>query len=247
MDDVHRKGRAKPQKLRVTFPDGTIFCYSSVKETFLETLRKIGADNLSKVKLEVCHLPMFTQKPYNLYKDYMEPIGDGWYVNTQGNTYNRYSQLVSINNQLDLRLQIDLCSDVKGQRIARGPKGIAVLEVSFPDYTVIGEENTGETFMQCIWHLGIEAVRKLNLKHGGKDLITTANLYKGQVQIDENRWLVIPSSLRDKVKILRVIGAMLHIKLDIVSFSSNENKIYKRIGNLNSRRKNRNESCETGE
>lgn len=234
MDDELRRGRAKPQKLRVIFPDGTIYCYSSVKETFLETLRKIGASKLSKVKLEVCHLPMFTKTPYELYNDFMEPIGDGWYANIQGNTYNRYSQLVSINNQLNLGLQIDLSSDIKGQRIARGSKGMTVLEVTFPDLTVIGEKSTSETFMQCIWHLGIDAVRKLNLKYGGKDLITSANLYKGQVQIDENRWLVIPALLKDKVKILRVISALLHIKMDITFFSTSESKGYKRIGSQKS-------------
>lgn len=236
MNDEPRKGRAKPQKLRVTFPDGTIYCYSSVKETFLETLRKIGASKLSKVKLEVCHLPMFTKTPYELYKDFMEPVGEDWYVNTQGNTYNRYSQLVSINNQLNLGLQIDLSSDIKGERVERGSKGMSVLEVTFPDHTVIGEESTSETFMQCIWHLGIDAVRKLNLMYGGKDLITAANLYKGQVQIGDNRWLVIPASLKDKVKILRVISAMLHIKMDIVSFSTSKSKSYKRIGNQKRRK-----------
>lgn len=232
MDDEPIRGRAKLQKLRVTFPDETIYCYSSVKETFLETLRKIGASKLSKVKLEVCHLPMFTKTPYELYKNFMEPIGDGWYVNTQGNTYNHYSQLVNINHQLNLGLQIDLSSDIKGQRVSRGPRGMTVLEVTFPGHIVIGEENTGDTFMQCIWYLGIDTVRKLNLKHGGKDLITSTKLYKSQVQIDENRWIVIPTSLKDKVKILRVISVMLHIKMDIVSFSTSESKSYKRIGSL---------------
>lgn len=234
--DEPKRGRAKPQKLRVTFPDGTIYCYSSVKETFLATLRKIGADKLSRVKLEVCHLPMFSQTVYELYKDFMEPIGDGWYVNTQGSTYNRYSQLVSINNQLGLDLTIDLSPDIKGEKISRGSRGLSVLEVIFPDHTTIGEENTAETFMQCIWHIGIDRVKKLNLKQGGRDLITSSNLYKGQVQIDENRWLIIPAALKDKVKILRVISAMLHIKMDITSFSTNESKSYKRIGSKSSHR-----------
>lgn len=201
------------------------------------TLRKIGADKLSRVKLEVCHLPMFSQEAYKLYENYMEPIGDGWFVNTQGDTSNHYAQLMIINNQLNLGLQIDMSSDIKGERVSRGSKGMAVLEVTFPDNTVIGEENTGETYMQCIWHIGIDAVRKLNLKHGGKDLITPTNIYKGQVQIGENRWLIVPGALRDKVKILRVIGLMMHIRMDIVAFSTNESKSYKKIGRKNSRRK----------
>lgn len=234
--DKPLRGRAKPKKLRVTFPDGTMYCYSSVKETFLATLRKIGADRLSRVKLEVCHLPMFSQEAYKLYENFMEPIGNGWFVNTQGDTSNHYAQLVNISNQLDLGLQIDMSSDIKGESVSRGAKGMAVLEVTFPDNTVIGEENTVETFMQCIWHIGVDAVRNLNLKHGGKDLITTTNLYKGQVQIGENRWLIVPGALNDKVKILRVIGLMMHMKMDIVAFSTSEKKPYKRIGNKNSHR-----------
>lgn len=145
--DEPLRGRTKPKKLRVTFPDGTIYCYSSVKETFLMTLRKIGADKLSRVKLEVCHLPMFSQEAYKFYENYMEPIGDGWFVNTQGDTSNHYAQLMIINNQLNLGLQIDMSSDIKGERVSRGSKGMAVLEVTFPDNTVIGEENTGETLI----------------------------------------------------------------------------------------------------
>lgn len=229
--------RAKPKKIRVRFPDGTELCYSSVKKTFLETLRRIGVTRLSQVHLEVCHLPMFSQKIYERYKDFMEPIGDGWYVNTQGDTHNKFAQLRSINRQLNLGLEIDMSENFKGQKVYRGSKGMSVLEVAFPDHIVIGEENTGETFTQCIWHLGIDTVRKLDLKHGGKNLITAAKVYKGQVQIGENRWLVLPSSLKDKVKILRVISAMLHIKLDITCFSTSESKGYKRIGN----RKNKND------
>lgn len=229
--DESLKGRAKSKKLRVRFPDGVEYCYSSSKETFLETLRKIGGVKLSRVKLEVCHLPLFSQEVYELYKDFMEPIGKGWYVNIQSDTYTKFLQLKIINEQLKLGLEIDMSEDFKGKRIHRGPKGMCVLEVTFPDHTVIGEENTAETFMQCIWHLGIDKVRKLHLQHGGKELVTNSKMYNGQVQVDVDRWLLVPAALKDKVKILRVISAMLHIKLNITSFSTNEGKSYKRIGN----------------
>lgn len=64
--------RAKPKKMRVRFADGTVFLYASVKKTFIETLKKIGSDRLNQVKLEVCHLPMFSQTVYENYKDFME-------------------------------------------------------------------------------------------------------------------------------------------------------------------------------
>lgn len=243
--DEPRKGRAKSKKLRVRFPDGVEYCYSSSKETFIKTLRKIGGAKLSRVKLEVCHLPMFSKEVYERYQDFMEPIGDGWYVNTQGDSYTKFMQLKVINEQLNLGLMIDLSEDFVGKRVARGAKGMCVFEVTFPDHTVIGEENTGETFMQCIWHLGIDDVRRLHLQHSGKELITSYKMYKEQVQVDVDRWLVVPPSLKDKVKILRVISVMLHIKMDITYFSTTERKVYKKIGkNISHKIVNRKENYE---
>jgi hypothetical protein len=222
--------RAKSKKLRVIFPNGDIICYTSAKETFLETLRKIDANKLKTVKLEVCHLPIFSQTVYPRYKDFMEPVADGLYVNTQGNTYNKYVYLKIISDQLKLRLDVQMSEDFVAQKMHKGTKGLCVLEVTFPDGEIIGEVNTGETFMQCIWKLGIDKVRNLNLKQGGKDLITFSKLYNNQVQVNVDRWLIVPSSLKDKVKLLKVISAMLHIKLKIDSFSENERKTYRRIG-----------------
>lgn len=225
------KERSASKKLRVKFPDGTIICYTSSKQTFLETLRKIGGEKLGKVTLESGHLPLFTKTIYPLYERYMEPVGDGWYIkNGPGSDSNiKYAQLMSINKQLNLGLEIDLSNNFKGNSVPRGSKGICVLQVEFPDGTIIGEKNAAETFIQCIWNIGIENVRKLNLKYGGKDLIAFSKLYNNQVQIDTNKWLVVPSLLKDKVKLLNVIGAMLHINFKITSFSSSETG-YKRIG-----------------
>ena len=36
-----------------------------------------------------------------------------------------------------------------------------------------------------------------------------------QIQIDSDKWIIVPNSTKEKVKLLRVIGAMLHIKMDI--------------------------------
>jgi hypothetical protein len=245
MEEKSVIGRSKPKKLRVRFPDGVEFCYSSSKETFLETLRKIGGEELSHVKLEVCHLPMFSQKIYERYKDFMEPIGEGWYVNTQGDSYTKFLQLMTINKQLNIGLEIDMSEDFKGERVKRGERSMCILEVEFPDGETIGEENTAETFMQCIWKLGIDKVMRLNLKQGGKDLITFTKQYNGQVQVDANRWLIIPGSLKDKVKLLRVIGVMLHLRIKITHYSDSEAKQYKKIGSGRAKARHEQENMST--
>ncbi|MCI1684357.1 MAG: hypothetical protein LKI87_02290 [Prevotella sp.] len=213
--DESRRERAASKKLRVVFPDGDVICYTSATETFVETLKKIGPDALEKVKMVVCHLPMISREVYPRFKEYMRPIGGGWYVNTQGDTANKYMQLASIAQQLGLELTIDVSSDFKGQRVHRGSKGMPILEVTFPDGTTIGDASTLDTFLQCVWKIGIDKVERLKLEYGGKPVITTDKEFNGQIQVDNNKWLLVPGSTKDKVKLLKVINIMLHLQLKV--------------------------------
>ncbi|MCH3995737.1 MAG: hypothetical protein LKE54_12010 [Prevotella sp.] len=213
--DESKRERAASKKLRVIFPDGDVICYTSSTETFVETLRKIGPDALEKVKMVVCHLPMFSREIYPRYKEYMRSIGDGWYVNTQGDTANKYMQLVSIAQQLELKLKIDVSSDFKGKRICRGSKGLCILGITFLDGTTIKESNTLETFLKCINKIGVDKVERLKLEYGGKPVITTDKKFNGQVQLDKDKWLLVPGATKDKVKLLKVINIMLHLQLKV--------------------------------
>ena len=54
MEEILRE-REKPQKLRVIFPDGETLCFTSSKETFIQTLRRISIDRLSAVDSRRSH------------------------------------------------------------------------------------------------------------------------------------------------------------------------------------------------
>ncbi len=211
-----QRQRNAPQKLRVSFPDGEILCYSNAKETFVETLKRIDKNMLEQITLEMSHIPLISKSINPQYQKYMCPINNGWYVNTQSDTSTKYRQLLIINEQLNLGLIIDMSKDFKGERIKRGGKNMLVLQITFPDGTVIGESNTLETYLQCIWKLGIDKIRQKNLEYGGKPLVTLTKQYSTQIQIDANRWITVPNSLKDKAKVLKVIGIVLQQKLDIL-------------------------------
>ena len=53
------------------------------------------------------------------------------------------------------------------------------------------------------------------VKWNGCQLITTSKTDNNQIQINENRWIVVPRLNKDKVKLLRVIGAILHLKINV--------------------------------
>ena len=207
--------REKPQKLRVIFPDGETLCYTSSKETFVQTLRRIGIDRLSTVDIMADGAPMITKTIIPKHQKYMESLGDGWYVNIGGSTHTKYMRLKSISEKLNLGLIIDKSDDFKGEKVSRGSKGVSFLQVSFPDGTVIGESNTTETFFETIIKIGIERVEKLNLIYNKKNLITSSQQYNSQVQIAKDKWLVIPASTKDKVKMLNVMNVVLHLGIKI--------------------------------
>ena len=207
--------REKPQKLRVIFPDGETLCYTSSKETFVQTLRRIGIDRLSTVDIMADGAPMITKTIIPKHQKYMESLGDGWYVNIGGSTHTKYMRLKSISEKLNLGLIIDKSDDFKGEKVSRGSKGISFLQVSFPDGTVIGESNTTETFFETVIKIGIERVERLNLTHNKKNLITSSQQYNSQVQIAKDKWLGIPASTKDKVKMLNVMNVVLHLGIKI--------------------------------
>ena len=207
--------REKPQKLRVIFPDGDTLCFTSSKETFVQALRKIGIDRLSKVEIMADGEPMITQTINPKHQKQMETLCDGWYVNIGVSTHTKYMRLKSISEKLNLGLIIDKSDDFVGEKVSRGSKGVSFLQVTFPDGTVIGESNMTETFFETVIKIGIDRVEKLNLAHNKKNLITTTQQYSSQIQIAQNRWLLVPGGTKDKVKMLNVMNVMLHLGMNI--------------------------------
>ena len=64
--------REKPQKLRVVFPDGETLCFTSSKETLVQTLRRIGIDRLSSVDIMADGAPMITKTIIPKHQRHME-------------------------------------------------------------------------------------------------------------------------------------------------------------------------------
>lgn len=218
MKNENRRTRAKKKLLRVTFPDGVEICYKNATSTMIATLNKIGEDKFPLIKLKLCHLPMLSREIYPKYKKYMKPVCEGWYLNAQSNSDSKFLQLSAINDLLDLGLKIELGDDFETQEEPKKEKRSKTkdkLLIKMPDGEFVANDSTIETFLEAVWLLGIDDIRKKELSWGGNPLITTTKLYNNQIQVDKDRWIIVPNTTRDKVKLLRVIGAMLHIKMEV--------------------------------
>lgn len=218
MEEEIKRPRAKKKLLRVTFPNGKVICYKNATSTMIVVLNEIGEEKFPSIKLELCHLPLLSREIYPRYKKDMKPICEGWYLNAQTNSDGKFLQLKAINDQLDLGLKIETGTDFETQEEPdkeRRSKSKDKLLIKMPDGEYIANDSALDTFLEVVWQLGIEDIRKKDLSWGGNPLVTNKKIAKNQVQVDSNRWIIVPNTTKDKVKLLRVIGAMLHIKMDI--------------------------------
>lgn len=218
MADGDLRKRAKRKKIRVTFPNGKIICHPNVTDTFIAVLREIGSERFSEITLELCHLPLLGHEIYPRYKDWMKPICEGWYLNAQSNTDQKYIQLRSINDSLSLGLNIEIGEDFETQEKVvkeRSSKSKAKLLVKFPDGEYIANQSSSETFLECLWKFGIDEIMRKSIEWCGDSMITSYKVSDRQIQVDVNRWAIVPNTTKERAKLLRVIAAHFRINLEI--------------------------------
>lgn len=218
MEEEKHRVRVKKKLIRVTFPNGKVICYNNTTSTMINVLTEIGSDKFPAINLELCHLPLLSKEIYPQYKEWMKPVCDGWYLNAQSNSDSKYLQLRSINEQFSLGLNIELGTDFETEKKPIKEKKSRTkdkLLVKFPDGEYVGNDSAMETFLEVVWKLGIDDIMRKNLTWGSNSLITTSKVINSQVQVGENRWIIVPGTTKDKVKLLRVIMALLHTNLEI--------------------------------
>ena len=219
MEEVKRD-RARRKLLRVTFPNGKALCYKSTTDTMIATMQELGDEVIANIKLQSCHLPLLSKEIYPKYKEWMKPVCNGWYLNTQSNSDTKFLQLNAINEQLSLGLKIELGEDFVAQDNPNKEKRTRTkgeILVKLPDGQCFANNSITNTFVEVIREIGIDKIKQKELTWCGKPLITTSKMFNGQVRIDNERWIIVPNTTKDKVKLLRVIGAMLRINIEITS------------------------------
>lgn len=212
--------RAKRKRIKVTFVDGTEFCDANATTTMIQAIEKIGIERVAALGMEVCHIPLVAQEVNQKYASWIKPMSNGWHLMAQSDTKQKYMQLKSIMKQISTEAIVELgdfdaISATSHARKGDTRKKKAKISVTLPDGTVIQGENPLQTYVMTINFIGLERIKKTNLKIGGSPITTPHKKYNGQVKLDSGEWLTIPVTVKDKYKILRVISSLTHEPFEV--------------------------------
>lgn len=217
-DDTRQ--RAKKRRIKVTFADGTELCDANATTTMIQAIEKIGVERVASLGLEVCHIPLVGQEVNQRYSYWTKPISNGWHLMAQSDTKQKYMQLKSILTQLSIEATVELgefdaISATSHARKGDTRKKKAQLSVTLPDGMVLQGVNPLHTYVMVIYHIGLERIKKTNIKIGGSPITTPHKKYNGQVKLDSGEWLTVPVTVKDKYKILRVISSLTHEPFEV--------------------------------
>lgn len=211
--------RSQTKRIRVEFPDGAVFCDKSTTQTLIKSLQHIGLERVASAKLEVSHVPLVAQSIAKSYEKWIKPIGNGWFVMLQSDSDQKYRQLLSLNEKLQLGMKLEMNADLTPltddkykEKIKRGKK--KHIAITLPDGTAIKEN----AYVKIICQIGSDKIARTNLKAGSKRLITSTQQYSNQVNVGNNCWLTVPTLCKDQYKILKIVSSITRtpFKIEIV-------------------------------
>lgn len=212
---VDTRQRAKRQRIKVTFADGTVLCDANATTTMIQTIEKIGVERVATLGMKACHIPLVAQEVNKKYASWTKSMSNGWYLMAQSDTKQKYMQLKSIMAQLSIEATVELgdfdtLSATSNTRKGDTRKKKTQLSVTFPDGTILQGKNPLQTYVMTINFIGLERIKKTNIMIGGTPFTTHLKKYNGQVELDSGEWLTVPVTVKDKYKVLRVISSLTH-------------------------------------
>ena len=211
--------RAPKKKIRVAFADGTVLCYKNATTTYIEAIKKIGPSTFAQAGLEIGKLPVVTTECYDKYKGYMFDLGDGWWVNTQSDSSQKYLQLLSAKSKLGLDYEIQMAEefDTYSETEAKRPRKRDTMCVVFGEDDYIFENHSEDAFVKAVERIGAEWIMQRCLEFMGKDIVTRYNKYPKQRSLAGGLWVTIPATTKDMRRCINYISQKLNLGIESIS------------------------------
>ena len=210
----------------VRFPDGTVIRHNNAKDTFIETLRRIGFERLSSFdrRLIMGYRVVSKIERTDGNSKWQDKVGD-WYIYTKlsNNVKIQLIQMISDDYHLGLTIERDgetTADTTKPEQYKKPYNPEAELVVEFPDGTVFDDKKAIWNFVRVIEKIGFEKVAKVGIDIMGYNLVDTKKRTdKGRTWQKQVGDYYIYSYLSngDKIKYLNQISNYYDLGLKIVT------------------------------
>ena len=147
----------------------------------------------------------------------MKPLDNGWLVNTQSDSAEKFLILKSVITKLNVDCIVEIGEDfetTKAKGFTKSKQKIGGLLIQFADGEFVGGDSPKDSYIQAITKIGVDAICYKCIEDHGQELVTRYNKYKGQVQSGD-KWITIPSQTKDKIRSLERISQKLNLGLKI--------------------------------
>lgn len=207
--------------IKVTLPDGKEICYRSPINTIIEVLRWIGPERFEDIPIKINGRPLVSRNTYSDMRNYTVEILPGWHFIRQADTRQRYLQLISINDSLNLELKIEI-GDYKSQRNpcsgSESTRPKSLLRVTMPDGEIIDYDSFRDVFGTVVDKLGPRTISaKANFDWSdNQPLLTVTNTNGDRVKIGEYLYMKYPQTVKAAVKMLGLIARRLGMANEMI-------------------------------
>ena len=157
----------------------------------------------------------------------MMPLTDGWWVNTQSDSSQKYLQLRSVKTKLGLEYDVQLAEEFDEYNEAATQKSRKqdLICVYYGEDEFIHAAHNEDVFVKTIERIGAERILYKSIEFLGKETVTRYNKYPKQRKLDCGLWVTIPNSSKDMRRALEYINEKLKIGLRVSSLSELTEKI----------------------
>ncbi len=104
-----KKGNALPAtRLKIIFPDGRVIQEKRAVETFRKFVMEVGAEQVRSLGIKQCKVPLVSNTLDSKYKRTQKPLGNGWFLMTNSNTYTKKRDIerIAIAFGIDIKVEI---------------------------------------------------------------------------------------------------------------------------------------------
>lgn len=94
--------------LQVTMPNGLVIRHDKAKDTFIDTIMRIGVDRVRPLGLKLCKIPIISNTRDKKYGKAQHEVGEGWLILTHCSTSDKKKMLDKIARALGLNMKVEI-------------------------------------------------------------------------------------------------------------------------------------------